>query len=136
MSQSNGILKVSTIDHITIVSSDFERSREFYVGLLGMEEVIRPSFSFPGRWFRSGETMIHLNPRSPEAGDPGWDSGASDPPRGPHIAFRVEDAADAAARLQAAGVKIEFGPRSRPDGAVQFYIRDPDGHLIEVCDLP
>lgn len=129
-------LLVQTIDHVTIISADFEKSRKFYVGLLGMKEEKRPNFPFPGCWFSSGETMIHLNPKSPEAGEPGWDSGASDPPRGPHIAFRVSDIDAAAQFIQNAGITIEHGPRSRPDGATQFYIRDPDGHLIEICNLP
>lgn len=130
------LLDISTIDHVTLVSSDFDRSREFYVEIIGMQEEKRPDFSFPGRWFSAGETMIHLNPKSEESGLPGWDSGATDPPRGPHIAFRVKDAQSAAGVLKKAGIEIEFGPRSRPDGATQFYVRDPDGHLIEICDLP
>ncbi len=129
-------LQVQTIDHVTVVSADFEKSRNFYHGLLGMKEEKRPDFPFPGRWFSAGETMIHLNPQSPEAGKPGWDSGAMDPPRGPHIAFRVSDIDAAAKVISEAGVEIEFGPRSRPDGAAQFYIRDPDGHLIEICNQP
>ena len=128
-------LNVSTIDHVTLVSRDFDASRRFYAGLLGMEEVSRPDFPFPGCWFRSGDTMIHLNPASAEAGEPGWDSGASDPPRGPHIAFRVDDARKAAETVRNSGIEIEFGPRQRPDGATQFYIRDPDNHLIEICDV-
>lgn len=130
------ILKVQSIDHVTLVSADFAKSREFYSRILGMNEVTRPDFSFPGLWFQSGSTMIHLNPQSPEAGQPGWSSGATDRPRGTHIAFRVADAHDAAQSLQAAGINILFGPRKRPDGATQFYIEDPDGHLIEICDLP
>lgn len=130
------ILKISTIDHVTLVSSDFEKSRQFFVEVLGMREEKRPPFSFPGCWFSAGETMIHLNPKSAESGDPGWDSGAEDPPRGPHIAFRVSDASQASEAIKEHGIEIEYGPRKRPDGAVQFYIRDPDGHLIEICDLP
>ena len=47
-------IRVQHIDHVTIVVRDLNRSREFYVGLLGMEEVDRPSFSFAGAWFKAG----------------------------------------------------------------------------------
>ena len=34
--------------------------------------------------------------------------------------------------LAQSGHTIEFAPRNRPDGARQMYLRDPDGHLVEL----
>src|SRR5437588_4399821 len=40
-------VRVRSIDHVTLVVQDLERSRNFYVQTLGMREVPRPGFSFP-----------------------------------------------------------------------------------------
>lgn len=125
-------LAVKTIDHATLVVADLEKSREFFAGLLGMEEVPRPDFGFPGLWFQAGSTQIHLNVQSDEAGPAGLTYDATKITRALHIAFEVEDAAAAADVLREQGVDIIAGPRSRPDGAIQLYILDPDGHQIEI----
>jgi catechol 2,3-dioxygenase-like lactoylglutathione lyase family enzyme len=125
-------LRVKGIDHVTMVVRDLERSREFFVDLLGMSEVPRPAFGFPGLWFQSGQTQIHLNITSEEAGAPGFGTTATEVTRALHVAFEVADARLAARQLAERGVPIVAGPRNRPDGAVQLYIRDPDGHLIEL----
>ncbi|MBS0264539.1 MAG: DUF1805 domain-containing protein, partial [Planctomycetes bacterium] len=51
---------VKSIDHVTLVVTDLERSADFYVNLLGMQRVTRPQFNFPGLWFQAGATQIHL----------------------------------------------------------------------------
>ena len=130
-------LGVKGIDHITIVADDLDRSAEFYVGLLGMQPVARPAFGFPGRWFQAGQTYIHLNLSSPEAGSAGVaTSGGSRTSRGFLFAFEIDDCDGAAEELQRRGVDIVDGPRSRPDGARQLYVRDPDGHLVELFSGP
>src|SRR5262245_26528816 len=53
-------LRVKTLDHVTIVVKDLEKSRRFYVDVLGMRETRRPAFSFDGLWFQAGATQIHL----------------------------------------------------------------------------
>ena len=53
-------IAVRTLDHVTLVVVDLAASREFYVDVLGMEEVSRPSFSFDGSWFQSGPSQVHL----------------------------------------------------------------------------
>ncbi len=123
---------VKAIDHVTLVVSDLERSREFYAGLLGMEEKPRPDFGFPGAWFQAGTTQIHLNIQSDEAGTAGLTYDAQSITRALHVAFVVEDANQSAEVLRARGVEIIAGPRNRPDGAIQLYILDPDGHQIEI----
>ena len=128
-----GALGVLTFDHITLVVADLDASRAFYVDLLGMAEVPRPDFGFPGLWFQVGTAQVHLNIASEEAGRPGQgDMGATRPPQGVHFAFSVPDCDVAVEQFIDAGIAIEAGPRSRPDGARQAYVRDPDGYLVEV----
>ena len=126
-------LRVQTIDHVTIVSSDLSATRAFYVDLLGMEEIERPAFPFPGLWLQAGQKEIHVNIAGEEAGPAGSDMArGSSAQRGHHIAFVVDDSDRAAEFLAQRGVPIVDGPLSRPDGVRQLYVDDPDGYLVEI----
>jgi catechol 2,3-dioxygenase-like lactoylglutathione lyase family enzyme len=124
---------VKSIDHVTFVVSSLEKSREFYRGVLGMDEVPRPNFSFPGLWFQAGPTQIHLILEHEESGPSRVtlaDGLAVSRTR--HVAFEVNDAAATVKRLADLGIPIAAGPKQRPDGPTQLYIFDPDGNLIEL----
>ena len=130
-------IAVRTLDHVTVVVGDLEASRTFYVDVLGMQEVPRPAFSFDGLWVQSGPSLIHLildYEASGTAGNrvPGAQRGA----RTHHFAFQVDDAHACAARLQELDVPIVAGPKERPDGAVQVFVCDPDGHVVELTSGP
>jgi catechol 2,3-dioxygenase-like lactoylglutathione lyase family enzyme len=130
-------LRVRTLDHVTLVVKDLERSKEFYVGVLGMEPLERPRFSFDGSWFRAGKTEIHLIREHGESGPAGIhvpDHLASS--RTHHFAFEVEDTYAAAEYLRRRKIPIVDGPKARPDGAVQVFATDPDGHVVELCSRP
>lgn len=130
---STPLLSVKVIDHITLVVQDLDRSERFYRDILGMVPTERPGFGFPGLWFQSGNTQIHMNVQGNEAGSAGLPPfDGSMPSRGFHFAFEVESCDDAAVQLQQAGIEIVTGPRSRPDGPRQLYIYDPDGYLVEI----
>ena len=137
-SRTNGSpVGVKAIDHITIVVKELETSRKFYTEVLGMRQVDRPAFGFPGAWFQAGATQIHMNIESDEAGQAGIRlHGGTRMSRGFHYAFEVESCDAAAERLKQLGVEVLEGPRARPDGARQLYIRDPDGHLVELFSVP
>ena len=130
-------LQVRHIDHITLVVRDVEASRRFYVGLLGMQEVARPAFSFEGAWFQAGATLIHLireHDRSGPAGYPVEVLVRSS--RNHHFAFEVDDARAAAETLKSLGVLLLDEAKLRPDGAVQVFLTDPDLHVVELCTSP
>lgn len=123
------------IQHVGLVVSDLDRSRRFYAGALGLEEVPRPSnFTFDGAWFRFGGTEIHLLSDAHATGG----AGQLDPGPGAakgmthHLAFEVEDVDAACARLAESGVALEGGPMPRGDGYVQVFFRDPDGYVLEL----
>ena len=126
-------IHVQHIDHVTVVVKNLNRSREFYVGLLGMTEVLRPSFSFAGAWFKAGATMLHLIEEHPQSGVAGTESDRAHSSRCHHFAFEVANARSAAQLLKDRGVPIIEDPKLRPDGAVQTFVGDPDGHLVELC---
>lgn len=134
-SSAKTALHVKSLDHITLVVKDLERSRQFYVDLLGMQEVDRPAFSFAGKWFQAGRTQIHLILEHDQSGPAGV-GGEPISSRGHHFALAVEDAHAAAEVLKEQGVPLVSGPKERPDGAVQVFLGDPDGHLVELCSSP
>ncbi len=115
---------VLELNHVALHVSDVERSCHFYRTVLKLEPMPRPAFTFPGAWFRLGSTQeLHL------IGD------RSDPVhsgnRGNHFALRVKDLAPWVEWWQSLGVEFR-SPQARPDGAIQVFVRDPDGHTIEL----
>lgn len=121
-------------DHVTLIVSSVDVSRNFYVQLLGMSEVPRPDFGFPGAWFQIGNTMIHITLSDENSGLAGWgDREVKRPSRGHHLAYSTADFDGALRLIQLSNVPVAAGPQTRPDGARQIYISDPDGHLIEIC---
>jgi len=46
---------------VSLGVTDLERSRAFYREVLGLQELARPPFNFPGAWFAAGESQqLHL----------------------------------------------------------------------------
>lgn len=126
-------IRVTSFDHTTIICADLEATRRFYVDVLGMSEVPRPAFKFPGLWFQVGNVQIHATQESPEAGKAGWaDRAGSVASRGHHLAFAVDDVTKALEIVEAHGVPIASRLQQRPDGFKQLYLLDPDGHLVEL----
>jgi len=135
MSAQASSIQVKIIDHITLVVKDLEKSKEFYVDTLGMEQVQRPAFKFDGRWFQLGDQQIHLILEHDLSGPAGFpkERGTS---RTHHFAFEVDDCFAAYEVLNGLGASIVHEPKNRPDGAVQMFVADPDGHVVELCSAP
>lgn len=134
MSTATAPIHVRHIDHVTLIVRDVQASRDFYVGVLGMNEVARPSFSFGGAWFQAGATLVHLIEEHPESGPAGYPIEVlQKSSRNHHFAFEVDDAAEAAETLKELGFELVDEPKKRPDGAIQMFVCDPDGHVIELC---
>ena len=121
-------MKFSQLNHVALHVADIERSVEFYRDVLRLEPIPRPAFTFPGAWFRLGvDQELHLiGERTREV---------NSQTRGNHFALLVDDF-DAWERYLTEN-NVHFAPRrTRPDGALQLYVIDPDGHFIELCTLP
>ena len=127
-------IQAKHLDHLTLVVADLDATRNFYCNLLGMQQVDRPAFSFPGSWFQLGDMMVHIileHEGSCPAGNPA-------PPderakRSHHIAFELAGDPDLVlAAIQEHNVPIIKGPQVRPDNAFQLFVQDPDGHVIEL----
>jgi catechol 2,3-dioxygenase-like lactoylglutathione lyase family enzyme len=126
-------ITVKTLDHVTLVVNDLERSAAFYVDLLGMQRVARPAFGFPGLWLQAGSTQIHLLLKSDKSSFAGLPDAPPEAGAGRvfHFAFEVENCPAAVENLKAAEIRIR-GTGLRPDGCHQVWCYDPDGHIVEL----
>ena len=121
-------MRINQLNHVGIHVADVHKSRAFYGQVLGLKEIPRPAFSFDGAWFEFGPAQeLHIID--------GRDEPTVSQPRGNHFALRVPNLNEAAAELRAKGISMH-GPQTRPDGVKQLFIRDPDGHTVELTELP
>lgn len=121
-------MKAIQLDHVALHVSDVEQSGRFYETVLQLERIPRPAFRFPGAWYRLGtQQELHLIGERTRP--------VHSHSRGDHFALLVEDLSPWETHFHNLG--IDFEPRrTRPDGALQIYVTDPDGHVIELCMLP
>src|SRR4029079_5774986 len=82
-------LNAKSFDHVTLICADLEATRIFYVDLIGMREVGRPAFIFPGLWFELAGVLIHATEQSSESGPAGWAKGGTITSRSHHISYAV-----------------------------------------------
>lgn len=50
----------------------------------------------------------------------------------PALSIEVDDLDGVLARVRAAGATIEYGPADEPWGVRRFYVRDPQGTLLNI----
>ena len=123
MVQSGLMIKTKGIDHVVIWVSDLERSKRFYIDLLGM------SIAHESRWqsfLRCGEQQLALFQVRDGAE---VTSGAELN----HMALVMEAAnyAEVKAKLEHEG--IEVTGRQGDDRCI--YFDDPDGHRLQLLYL-
>ena len=110
--------------HVSVHAHDLEESARFYKELFGMEEISAPDFPFPVRWLRVGDLQLHLFQSEDAA------------PRTHHFGIDVDDFGAVYRKAAELGVGEGSGYFSKvyqlPDGAVQLYVRDPAGNLVEI----
>jgi catechol 2,3-dioxygenase-like lactoylglutathione lyase family enzyme len=123
-------VRVTGMDHVVLIVSDVERSVAWYGGQLGipcerLEEWRRGEVLFPSLRL-DVSTLIDLLPGSPEGRNVD------------HIALTVEhvdlqELADSGRFDVVAGPADLFGARGQGLG---LYVRDPDGHVVELRTYP
>lgn len=119
-------MRVSGVHHIAIQSTDLERSRAFYVDVLGMTETRRQPHSI---WVQAGDVIVMLE--RCDGGDtfPPWVSARP----GLHLLALTIDAGDRAAwkeRLARADIPLE------KESSFTLYVRDPDGTRVGLSHYP
>ena len=117
--------------HIAVISSDWEKAREFYIEKLGFQmirEVYRPAQDDYLRMLRQAETTLELfiRPDAPQRVNNPEARGLR------HLAFRVEDAVTAAAWLNERGIETEPIREDLVNGGKFTFFKDPDGLPLEI----
>jgi catechol 2,3-dioxygenase-like lactoylglutathione lyase family enzyme len=130
-------MEILELHHVSLPTADLARSTSFYRDVLGLAEIARPDFPFPGAWFRLGDRELHLIGGQAAT----WAADAGTHPRRLHLAVRVASFAAALARLKGLGYGEDAAPGDAlhpvvqhhpPTGYPQIYLVDPDRHLIEI----
>jgi len=117
---------VKRAHHCSLTVGEVERSRAFYGGVLGLPEIERPDFGFPGAWYQAGEIQLHLI-AAPEGVDTGRPA-AGLTPLANHVAFEIADYEATRAQLEGAGMEVlSLGAK-----VGQMFVRDPDGNVVEL----
>jgi catechol 2,3-dioxygenase-like lactoylglutathione lyase family enzyme len=117
-------MAITEMNHFTVLTDDLERTRAFYVDLLGLREGARPPLGIPGAWLYAGERpILHVI-----AGRalPEQRRGVLD-----HMAFSATDLAGVSAKLKAAGISYNLG-RQPESNVWQLFLNDPNGALVEL----
>ena len=124
-------MELSSVHHIAIIVSDYDRAMDFYRNRLGfavVNEVDRPERGDRIVNLRvSADTQLELFVRR----DP--PARVTDPEAAGlrHLAFRVADVPAAARELAEKGIAVE-PVRTEASGARFTFFRDPDGLPIEL----
>ena len=116
------------INHVTLIVDNLEKAGAFYQNELGLEPLPAFRFDYPVMFFKfNEEQQLHLSE---------WEDTPSF--RG-HICVQVDDFNALFFRMKELNV-IDIKPwgkvRRLPDGAMQMFVRDPAGNLVEISSRP
>jgi glyoxylase I family protein len=133
-------LSIASLHHVSLPVTDIERSRRFYREVLGLPEIARPPFDFPGAWFALGSAGQQLHLIAGGSATPTFRGGKPVDSRDIHFAIRVSSFAAARTALEALGyavnaaddlMRMKLNPQATA-GFPQIYILDPDRNVIEI----
>ena len=117
-------MQVTGFTHVSIHAHDLEESVRFYKEIFEMEEIPSPNLAISVRWMRIGDLQLHLFQSDESA------------PSTHHFGLNVDDFEAAYRKANEFDIEVKQGYYSHiyelPDGAVQMYVRDPAGNMIEV----
>ncbi len=120
--------RVLRINHVTVIVDNLEKATQFYEQELGLEPLSAFRFDYPVMFFRvNAEQQLHISE---------WEDTPSF--RG-HICFVADDFNAIFFRmkeLNAIDIKPWGKVRQLPDGAMQMFLRDPSGNLLEISSSP
>lgn len=121
--------KINLLQHFSIYCRDLEPMHKFYTAVLGMAELPRPEFPFPGHWLDAGQGHhIHLS-KVHEGHISHSISENEDGYTDHHFGLLTDDLDGMKERLRSNNVAFH----DEPYGYRQIFFRDPENNLIEVA---
>ena len=124
-------MNLTTIHHIAIIVSDYQKSRDFYVNKLGFE-VIRENYRKERDDYKldlklgSAELEIFGIANAPQRPNYPEACGLR------HLAFKVDDIEETIAELQSLGIESEPIREDTFTGKKMPFFFDPDGLPLEL----
>lgn len=115
------------IHHVSLPVTNLKKAKQFYGEILGLKEIERPPFDFPGAWYQIGDQQLHLivhNDAKTLRNSNHIDT------RDGHLAIRVKDYHETLEFLKQKQIEIVEQPNST-SGFAQIFCKDPDHNLIE-----
>ena len=119
------MIELVKLHHVSFASRNLEASRAFFSGVLGLAEIERPGFTFPGIWYALGDRQLHIIGDQAAGAEP-----ASRLSRSDHVALEVADVTAVCRTLALHGIPYQEGGNLSL-GMEQIFCRDPDGHVLE-----
>ncbi|WP_077624585.1 VOC family protein [Sediminibacillus massiliensis] len=116
-----------SLHHVSLAVTDIDRAKDFYGNILGLKEIDRPGFDFPGAWYQIGSQQLHLI--SYPGSETIREKGEMETKDG-HFAIRVKDYHQTLNFLKKQNVDVLEKPDSI-SGFAQIFCMDPDHNLIE-----
>jgi catechol 2,3-dioxygenase-like lactoylglutathione lyase family enzyme len=132
-------MAIKTFEHVLILANDVEKTKDFYVDILGLEVGYRPDFPFKGFWLYLKENKkaacIHLAMRKQDTGQDYYIGKKEDVKSGSgvidHVAFNADDIEAMKSKLDE--ISMEYTHRKVPGFPLeQLFIDDPDGVKVEL----
>jgi catechol 2,3-dioxygenase-like lactoylglutathione lyase family enzyme len=115
------------VQHEGLVTRDAEKSRDFYVTVLGLHPLPRPKLSSHGYWLGTEGCYPQLHIIQSDSPVPGADAPIK--PTARHTCFEVVDYDALKALFVREG--IPYVENEQPGGRRQMLINDPDGNTLE-----
>jgi catechol 2,3-dioxygenase-like lactoylglutathione lyase family enzyme len=122
--------KTLGLRHVALNVRDVQKSKAFYIQVMGMRVVWEPDPR--NAYLSSGSDNLALHELP--AGERLDKSQSLD-----HLGFMVESIDEVRAwadDLAEKGVSVSQPPRTHRDGSFSLYLRDPDGNLIQILYIP
>ncbi|MGD8312058.1 MAG: VOC family protein [Gammaproteobacteria bacterium] len=122
------MIRVLSLNHVSLLVQDTERALQFYHGLLGLAiDESRPDLGFPGAFLETGNAQIHLLEPGPHAAQEAADRHGG---RDRHVALEVQDLEAVVQALDEAGIACTLSRSGRR----ALFCRDPDGNALELLE--
>ena len=129
-------MRLLRIHHAAIIASDYERSKQFYTGTLGLRVIAET--------YREARRSHKLDLALPDGGQIELFSFPGVPPRPSypeacglrHLCFAVDDLAACIRDLEGKGVKVEPVRVDELTGKRFTFFADPDGLPLELYEAP
>lgn len=120
--------RLEKINHVTLIVHDLEEATRFYETEFSLEPLPAFQFDYPAQFYRlTPDQQLHLTEWKDEYSFRG------------HVCFQVDDFSITYRRMKEQG-RIDVRPWGRvrrlPDGAMQMFVRDPSGNLLEISAPP